>query len=302
MIMHIYAVTLSCLVWLMLVFPAASIKRKRALTLRGQSNAAGMNVHRNRSLDDWQALSRPALLLIINQHHLNSTGSTADIAHRLHEFFQSSPAPENTDTTSTMISQLSTPRVPTFPTNNNINHSPITSCPDISNLIVPPLTSHDLNHLREEMTSLVGTQINNAMQEMKTIFTDQLQQLTANLNIPPATTISNQPPTQVHNQLSPIQLNSPSNFQLPSLSASNLAAIRQVSLLFFILCSLLHFLILPLVTPYKSTLLLPPTTPPLAFFPVLIGEPLGIFPRGSPLGTFSSKPFVFSFLLSLVIF
>ena len=58
-------------------------KRRRTST----SIVDEATVYKDRQIEDWEALSRPALELIVSQNHLDPVGSRAVLANRLFRHF-----------------------------------------------------------------------------------------------------------------------------------------------------------------------------------------------------------------------
>ena len=209
-------------------------KRKRASS-RQASNTDDNEAHINRTLGEWQALSPPALMLILNQHHLTSTGSTANIALRLFQHFQSLPPTAADQILNLTNDNQSDPLIHhtiSNPTIRSPMHAFPISCSSTHTLTSSTLTD-STNNLRQEMTIMVSEQINNAMLDIQALLNSHLSQFN-NINTSPAlTSVNHLSPPQI--QAVPIPPQSPEiqaplhiarNFLLPSLSAANLAAIR----------------------------------------------------------------------------
>ena len=168
---------------------SAVARRRRA----SENQTMADSIYASRSIQDWKALSRPALLLLINQYHL-SAGTNDVMADRLFAHFNSN---ERTNGVNPLITTV-TP-----------------SQPDITNL-------------REELSVLVTSQIDNAMEEMRQLITN-IRHPETNSSIPaPALPIISQPTLyNADTDFSPLTVPATNNFILPSLSATNLASIKS---------------------------------------------------------------------------
>ena len=222
------------------VLAAKGKKRKAAETVPNDEDR-----HVNRRLEDWEALSRPALELLIQQYHLEPHGTRLELARRLYNNFQvfNVDVDVNNNLESSSVNTNNNPESSSADTNGQGGTSSRNDDRQhtIDNTQLTASLQHNFNALRDELFNLVGVQMNNALSEISKIATTsiQAQQQQQQSSSSPANLVESNGNNNDNNvnagtnlnvlqvQQSQSQQVSVSNqFRLPSLSASNMALLR----------------------------------------------------------------------------
>ena len=196
-------------------------KRRRA----SENFSNEIELYKGRSLEDWEALSRPALALIIQQQRLIATGTRTVLADRLFNHFQRLSAEQNDHETNVNDETVG-------PSTQQIANTDTEATRSSDTTGINHNTHTDINALRQDLFNLVSTQMESAMTEMNRQMATFIKN---NSNTPVVVNNNNREDLNMHmeNQVqgSPTvavpQHTPPTNyFRLPSMSASNLALIK----------------------------------------------------------------------------